>query len=490
MSQIKFGTDGWRGILGADFTFSNVARVVQAICDYLKAEAVGEGRGQPIAVVVGRDTRFLGEEFARTAVSVLVKNGIRALFIQEASPTPVTAHAIKTHGAAGAIMFTASHNPARYNGVKFIPEYAGPATEVITGRIVENIGAASPGAWVPFDLSLLGEDVLDDALVELINPFPAYLDQLRAVINGALLEKSGLKIIADPYYGAGRVVLPAALRAFGVEVSSVHTETDPTFGGSLPDPSEANLRPLAGRVKNEGADLGLALDGDGDRFGAVDRSGRFFTPNQILSLVAMHLLKQRGMRGSLVRSLATTHLLDKIAARFGVGAEETKVGFKHIGAKMLEGDVLLGGEESGGLSVKGHIPEKDGILADLLLAEIVAAEGKTLSAVLDDIESEFGTHHSSRVDTHCSNERKTAFFEAMASNPPASIGSLPVRRIDRTDGVKFYLEREGWVLFRPSGTEPLVRIYVEALSKEDLQQIKNYAVKLFQMDDQLEAVKE
>ena len=510
MTQIKFGTDGWRGIIADDFTFENVRLVTQAICDYLKTKRTKDkGRRAQTkeispsfdlrpstfpGVVVGYDTRFLSQEFAKACTEILVANDISVYFHEEPRPTPMVAFAIKAYQAAGAIMFTASHNPAQYNGIKFIPDYAGPATTKITSQIEGNIKKIKTAnakqrprtSSVSQDKT---ENILKSPLVELIDPSEQYLDHLKSLLNFDILQRQKLKVILDPLYGAGQGVMDALFQAAGCQTESIHANKDALFGSMSPDPSYENLKQLAQEVLKKKADLGLALDGDGDRFGVVDSNGSYVFPNQALALAAVHLLKTKKLKGAIVRSVATTHLLDKIASEYGVDLIETPVGFKHVGEMMRKKTVVLGGEESAGLSILGHIPEKDGILADLLLAEMSAYEKKPLSLLLEEIYKQYGYHVTSRMDVNCSDPKKTQFFESLKNNPPAFVGDLRVEKLDDKDGIKLYLSHQNWVLFRASGTEPLVRIYVEASSKEYLQELKNYSLKLFKLEDQFEVVR-
>ena len=503
MTQIKFGTDGWRGIIADDFTFENVRLVTQAICDYLKTSQQStvnsqQSRltsGSQLKLVVGYDTRFLSQEFAKACTEVLVANDISVYFHEEPRPTPMVAFAIKAYQAAGAIMFTASHNPAQYNGIKFIPDYAGPATTKITSQIEGNIkkiktaNAKRRPRTSPVSQGKTTENILKSPLVELIDPSEQYLDHLKSLINFDILQRQKLKVILDPLYGAGQGVMDALFQAAGCQTESIHANKDALFGSMSPDPSYENLKQLAQEVLKKKADLGLALDGDGDRFGVVDSNGSYVFPNQALALAAVHLLKTKKLKGAIVRSVATTHLLDKIASEYGVDLIETPVGFKHVGEMMRKKTVVLGGEESAGLSILGHIPEKDGILADLLLAEMSAYEKKPLSLLLEEIYKQYGYHVTSRMDVNCSDPKKTQFFESLKNNPPAFVGDLRVEKLDDKDGIKLYLSHQNWVLFRASGTEPLVRIYVEASSKEYLQELKNYSLKLFKLEDQFEVVR-
>jgi len=503
VTQIKFGTDGWRGIIADDFTFENVRLVTQAICDYLKTSqqsTVNSQQSRPtsgsqLKLVVGYDTRFLSQEFAKACTEILVANDISVYFHEEPRPTPMVAFAIKAYQAAGAIMFTASHNPAQYNGIKFIPDYAGPATTKITSQIEGNIkkiktaNAKRRPRTSPVSQGKTTENILKSPLVELIDPSEQYLDHLKSLLNFDILQRQKLKVILDPLYGAGQGVMDALFQAAGCQTESIHAKKDALFGSMSPDPSYENLKQLAQEVLKKKADLGLALDGDGDRFGVVDSNGSYVFPNQALALAAVHLLKTKKLKGAIVRSVATTHLLDKIASEYGVDLIETPVGFKHVGEMMRKKTVVLGGEESAGLSILGHIPEKDGILADLLLAEMSAYEKKPLSLLLEEIYKQYGYHVTSRMDVNCSDPKKTQFFESLKNNPPAFVGDLRVEKLDDKDGIKLYLSHQNWVLFRASGTEPLVRIYVEASSKEYLQELKNYSLKLFKLEDQFEVVR-
>jgi len=464
MSKLKFGTDGWRAIMCEEFTFANVRAVVQGIADYVKDENL-----QDKGIVVGYDTRFLAEKFAEQAVEVLAGNGIKVLLAKEAVPTPVTAFAIKHWQAGGAIMFTASHNPPEYNGIKFIPEYAGPATPAITSRLEKNISSVLEGETVQ---RLEVDRASEQGLVTAIDPRPPYEKHIKSLIKFDLIGKSKLKIIIDPMYGAGKGYVSNLLRECGCEVISIHEYRDPLFGGSLPEPTATKLTELIQLVREQQADLGLANDGDADRFGVIDADGTYITPNQVIALLFLHLVKNRGLQGGIARSVATTHLLDAMAGKFGVEVDETPVGFKYIGEKMLKKDILIGGEESGGLSIKGHIPEKDGILANLLIVELLATEKKSLSDILTDIAEEFGAYTNKRLDIKINEDKKVNLIQGLKDDPPIKIGNHKVIDHLAIDGVKLLLSDGSWVLFRPSGTEPLMRVYLEALSPERLEELQ------------------
>lgn len=464
MSNIKFGTDGWRAIMCEEFTFNNVRMVVQGIADYVNQEKL-QHRG----IVVGYDTRFLAEKFAQVAVSVLGANGIKVFLVQQATPTPVTAFAIKDLNAGGAIMFTASHNPPEYNGIKFIPEYAGPATPEITNQLEKLISAVVNGKPVQ---STLFTEVQTQGMVEYIDPRSNYEAHIASLVNFQVIRESKLKLVVDPMYGAGMGYSSEILRHHGCQVLAIHEHRDPLFGGSLPEPTAAELQELIDLVRSEGAQLGLANDGDADRFGVIDADGTYITPNQVIALLLLHLVKNRGYTGGVARSVATTHLIDAIAAKYDLPVYETPVGFKYIGAKMLSQDVIIGGEESGGLSIKGHIPEKDGILANLLIAELRAVEGKNIQQILAQVASEFGEFYNKRLDLHLPEEQKQQILSDLQTNPPAELAGMQVKEVLTIDGIKLNLMDGSWALFRPSGTEPLMRVYSEAHSTEALQTLE------------------
>lgn len=443
-----------------EFTFANVRTVVQAIADYLKEETSNW------QIIIGYDHRFLAENFAEAAAEVLAANGFTVLLPEKALPTPVTAYAIKLYGTAGALMFTASHNPPEYNGLKFIPAYAGPATPEITGKIEKRI--AGQPAVKRKDLATARRE----GLVRTFDPKESYLNHLLTLIEGETLRRARLKIVIDPLYGAGIGYLEPLLELVGCEVKVIHNWRDPLFGGGLPDPSARGLEELAERVRAEGAHLGLALDGDADRFGVVDADGSYLTANQVLFLVSAHLVEGKGLRGPVARTVATTHLLDRLAWAHGLGVEETPVGFKYIGQALLHKGCILGGEESGGLSIRGHIPEKDGILATALVAEMRAGHGRPLKEILAELLKRYGPLVSERLDLHVSSEVKERILQELPSYAPEKLGGQPVTGRVTVDGVKFLMADGSWALIRPSGTEPLFRLYVEAPTRESLHQIQ------------------
>ncbi|AFY41017.1 phosphoglucomutase/phosphomannomutase family protein [Nostoc sp. PCC 7107] len=455
--KIKFGTDGWRGIIADDFTFPNVRKVTRAIASYLETAYT---KDRP--VLIAYDTRFLADEFARTAAQVLADLGWTVKITDRDCPTPVIAFNARHLNSAGALMFTASHNPAPYCGIKYIPDYAGPATPEITDTIVANIESAAD------DLPSNNPS----GSISIFDPKPDYLQFIYTLLDIERIKSAHLKVKYDALYSTSRGYLDEVLQQSGVELESFHTWRDVLFGGGMPEPKGEQLEELVASVRRDHADLGLATDGDSDRFGIVDEQGNVLTPNTVLLVLARHLIKNKGKTGAIVRTVATTHLLDNFAAKHGLPIYETPVGFKYIGEKMRETTVLIGGEESGGLSIVGHIPEKDGVLADMLVAEAIAYEGKPLSQLVKEAIAEAdGPLYNHRLDLHLTEAHKTAVIDSFTKNPPSEVAGIKVKETGRKDGIKLYLEDGSWVLLRPSGTEPLVRVYMETHSPEKLSQI-------------------
>jgi phosphoglucomutase len=459
MGPIKFGTSGWRGIIAEDFTFAAVRAVSHAIADYIADQGAG---ARERGVVVGYDTRFLSEAFAAEAARVLAARSIRAFLCGRDTPTPVIAYEILRRGTAGGIIVTASHNPPEYNGIKFSAAWGGPALPEATKQIADRanaILAASRPSEAPA-MSLAEAEAR--GILRRIDPRPDYLERLRVLLDLETIRRARLKVVVDPLYGSARGYLDDLLREAGCEVSVLHAWRDPCFGGHAPEPSEENLRELASRVTETGAHLGLATDGDADRFGLVDADGTFVEPNYFLGLLLHHLLTARGWTGGVARSVATTHLVDAVARQRQMPIYETPVGFKYIGELIARDQVVLGGEESAGLSVKGHVPEKDGILACLLAAELVATRGRArLKDLLQDLYAEVGTFLTKRLNYHLES-RLVAGLQERLKDPPRRLADTAVVEVNRLDGVKMILEDGSWLLLRPSGTEPVVRLYAEA----------------------------
>ena len=468
MTEIKFGTSGWRGILAEDFTLANVRVVTQAIADHLKE--IGEaGKG----VVVGHDSRFFGERFARETARVLAGAGVPVFICKRDTPTPVIAFEVLRRKAGGAINFTASHNPHEYNGIKFSPSWGGPALPETTADI-ERRANAMLGEVCYRDMPL--DQAVRCGLVEEIDPLPAYVEALRGKVDLAAIGRSGLTLVVDPMFGAGRGYLDMLLVESGLMVQTINAHRDPYFGGLPPDPSKTHLNDLILRVKSDSAvALGLATDGDADRYGIIDGDGGFIEPNYILALLYDYLLRRKGEQGDAARSVATSHFVDAVAAHHGFKVRETPVGFKYIGEFIRDDQIVIGGEESAGLTVRGHVPDKDGILACLLVAEMVAVEGKSLKELLADLYRRVGEFHTGRQNLHLTPQLE-AGYAAKVKNLPASLAGRKVLEVITIDGTKLLLEGGGWVLFRKSGTEPVVRVYAEARSSVELQELTEAAV--------------
>ncbi len=468
MTQIKFGTSGWRGILAEDFTLENVRVVTQAIADHLKE--VGEADK---GLVVGHDSRFFGERFARETARVLAGANVPVFLCKRDTPTPVIAFEILRRKTAGAINFTASHNPYEYNGIKFSPGWGGPALPETT-RDIEQRANAMLGEVCYRDLPL--DQAVRSGLVTEIDPMPDYLADLRTKVNLAAIGQSGMSVVFDPMFGAGRDYVDGLLVEAGLLVQTINGHRDPYFGGLPPDPSPAHLNVLTNRVRSDSnVVLGLATDGDGDRYGIIDSDGSFIEPNYVLALLYDYLIRCRGERGDTARSVATSHFLDAVAAYHGFQARETPVGFKYIGEFISRDEIIIGGEESAGLSMKGHVPDKDGVLACLLVAEMVAVEGKSIGQLLADLYSRVGEFHTARKNLHLTPEL-AAGVEGKLADTPVELAGKKVTEIIRTDGVKMILEDGSWALFRKSGTEPVVRVYTEASTAAKLATLTDSAV--------------
>ncbi len=456
MSHIKFGTSGWRGIFCEDITLDSIRVVVQAIADHLRAEGLA-GRG----LVIGCDARFMGADFSREAARVLAGAGIKSYFCQRDTPTPVIAHELLRREAAGAINFTASHNPYNYSGIKFSPASGGPALPETTNDI-EDRANAMLGEIVFKDINL--ESAAKQGLFEEIDPRQDYFETLKSLVDFAAIAASGMTIAVNPLYGSGRGYLDRILEESGVKVVKMNDHLDPYFGGKPPEPAEDYIHDFIGLIKgDESVVLGLATDGDADRFGIIDNDGTYIEPNYILALLFDYMIRRKGLRGDAARSVATSHLVDAVANHHGVKVLETPVGFKFIGEYISEDKILIGGEESAGLSVKGHVPEKDGILACLLVAEMVAVEKKSLQELLSDLYSRVGEIYTKRINIHLSPQLEAALPDKFA-NPPEQIGEYKIVEVIQIDGNKYVLDDGSWLLFRKSGTEPVVRLYAETKS--------------------------
>jgi alpha-D-glucose phosphate-specific phosphoglucomutase len=463
-SQIKFGTDGWRAVIAEAYTYDNVRDVANALAQHLlKNEKTRVDNG----VAIGYDTRFMSRDFAQTVAQVLAQSGIPVLLSGRDAATPAIAWATKSRNLAAGIMITASHNPPQWNGFKFfLPQGRGADTEATAS--VESFLGKKPRA-----------STRAAATVSDFDPIPDFRAQLRNIIDFDLLKKARGKVVCDFVHGVGRGLLDDVLRECNWRVTTLRENPDPMFGGILPDPANPQCHAaLQELVLAKKADLGLANDPDADRFGAVDSTGTYITPNQVLALIYVHLLEHRGMKGNIARTVATTHLLDAIAAKHGQSVKETPVGFKWIGEAIDSGEAMFGGEESGGLSIENHSPNKDGVLADLLIAEVWAANREPLTQRYEKIMKQYGTFYSSRIDLHVDVERKDELMGNLRDHPPTSFAGVGVANVVTLDGVKLVLEDGSWLLMRPSGTEPLVRVYFEARRKNRLKEMAKAANEL------------
>ncbi|MBJ6752267.1 phosphoglucomutase/phosphomannomutase family protein [Geomonas anaerohicana] len=449
--QIQFGTDGWRGVIADTFTFENLSLVAQATMDYLHKQGLA-GKG----LVIGYDRRFLSKEFAERVAAIAAGNGIKTWLSHDYAATPAVSWAVHEKKAGAGVMITASHNPPRYNGFKVKESFGGSARPSTT-KVLEQMVAENQAASRPVQALALSE-AQASGQVELFDATAPYLAQLGRYVDLELIRSASIKAVVDPMFGAGSGLLP--LLVPGIE--EIHGAENPSFGGHPPEPIAEHLGELSALVQAGNFQVGLALDGDADRIGAVDETGEFFSSHRIFTVLLRHLYERKGVRGAVVKTVSTTQMIDLLAAKYGLELFETQIGFKHICEMMLEKDVLMGGEESGGLGVKGHIPERDGILMALLLLEAMAMSGKGLRALLEETMDEIGHFHYSRIDLPIDPQAKRQLLERMQEGGITSIAGFTVARHNFSDGFKFIFEDGAWLLIRPSGTEPVLRLYSEA----------------------------
>ncbi len=457
--QIKFGTDGWRGVIARDFTFDNLSLVAQATMDWLHREGLAEK-----GLVIGYDRRFLSPDFARRVAEIAVGNDIRVWLTDSYAPTPAVSWAVKEQQAGAGVMITASHNSPIYNGFKIKEQYGGSARPVTTG-LLEQIVAYNqeherPVHALPFD------QVVREGKVELFDAATSYLRQLGRYVDLERIRKAAIPAVVDPMYGAGSGFLKRLL-----EIDEIHDEENPGFGGCPPEPIGENLHELRGLLTAGRYRVGLALDGDADRIGAVDERGGFFSSHAIYTLLLKHLVERKGLSGGVVKTVSSTRMIDLLAERYSLPLFETPIGFKHICELMLERDILMGGEESGGLGVTGHIPERDGILMGLLLLETVAMSGQGLGEQLDAVMADIGQFCYRRIDVAIDNAAKAALLQRLQSEPPTAFVGRTVTATNFTDGFKFIFDNGDWLLIRPSGTEPVLRLYSEAGDEAMVEQL-------------------
>jgi phosphoglucomutase len=450
--EIKFGTSGWRAIVAEEFTLANIRRAVTGIAKYVASQPGAH------SVLVGRDPRFLGETFVAEAARVLAAHGLQPIVITNPAPTPAIAYAVRERKTGGAINFTASHNPPEYNGIKFSTPDGAPALPEVTKQIEAAIAALGetpvPAAPEPKEKS------------EELDVKPAYLKRLAELVDFPAIKKSGIKVVFDPFWGAARGYSCHILREHGVETATVHDYRDVLFGGHAPEPDDHLLGDCKAKMKETGAKIGIATDGDADRFGIVDADGTFIQPNYIIALLFDYLVETRGWRNGVAKSVATTNLVNALADHYKIQLYETPVGFKYIGELINQDKIAIGGEESAGLTIRGHVPEKDGVIAGLLVAEMVAVRGLTLGQQLLQLFAKVGEFHPNRENFRLTPEVKEKFVEKVKTDPE-KIGSRKVTGIVRTDGLKLILDDGSWVCYRLSGTEPVVRVYSEARRQSD-----------------------
>lgn len=449
--QIQFGTDGWRGVIADAFTFENLSLVAQATMDYMHQEGLAD-----LGLVIGYDRRFLSREFAERVAGIAAGNGIRVWLSEGYAPTPAVSWAVFERGAGLGVMITASHNPPRYNGFKVKESFGGSARPATT-KTLEGMVARNQAAGRPVQAVTLAEGV-QSGMVQYLDMAKPYLDQLGRYVDLELIRKAGIKAVVDPMFGAGCGFLPLLIPG----LSEIHGSENPSFGGHPPEPIAEHLGELCALLAEGKFQVGLALDGDADRIGAVDETGEFFSSHRIFTVLLRHLYERKGVRGGVVKTVSTTRMIDLLATKFDLPIFETPIGFKHICELMLEHDILMGGEESGGLGVKGHIPERDGILMGLLLLEAMAMSGKGLRALLEETMDEIGHFHYSRIDLPIENQAKQELVQGLARGGIESIAGHQVTSTNFSDGFKFIFGDGSWLLIRPSGTEPVLRLYSEA----------------------------
>jgi alpha-D-glucose phosphate-specific phosphoglucomutase len=451
---IHFGTDGWRAVISEDFTFDNVRRVAQAIAEYF-----GEVGGAGAPTVVGFDTRFLSDRYAVEVARVLAGNNLIVHLANADAPTPAVSFAVKDIGAIGGVMITASHNPPRYNGVKLKAANGGSAPAEDTRRVEVLLDKGSPFSLNIADL----ETATAEGRILRFDPAPAYEEHLKTLIDRQIISARPGKVVIDPMYGAGRDYIRDFLDGTGWQATQIRNDMNPGFGGIHPEPILPHLNALVEAVKGSGGAFGVATDGDADRTGAVDEDGDFVSPHVIFALALRYLVEKRGLRGSVVKTVSTTLMIDRICRAYNLPLHETPVGFNHIADVMMKNDVLIGGEESGGISIRGHIPEGDGVLMGLLLLEIVADAGVPLKELIADLQKQYGPHHYARKDLPLARPvAKKDMVKRLTEGAPGMIGDVPVREVRSNDGVKYLLDDDSWLLIRPSGTEPVLRVYAES----------------------------
>jgi phosphomannomutase len=457
MSVIKFGTDGWRGVIADDFTFENVSKVALATANYFKRHTKIKN-----GIVVGYDARFLSREFAEAVATVLANKKIKVILSDKISSTPMVSLLTRNLNAAGGVVITASHNPSKYNGFKIKGDFGGPAHPEMIEKVEKKLKKVLRSK-VKNKKSF--SDLVKNGMIQQFDFTAAYVMDIRKKFDLDLIRSSGIKIAYDAMHGAGQGVVPQI-----VEVrAELRSTFNPSFGGAHPEPLPQNLSDLASTIVLRGCDIGIATDGDADRLGSMDENGNFVDSHRIFAILLKYLVEHKKMTGEVAKSISVSHIINKMCAKYGLTLHETPVGFKHLCRLMTDRDILIAAEESGGLGVKGHLPERDGIYVGLLLCEIMAVRKMKLSALVEELMNEYGWHHFNRIDAHLTEKEKNRILAAYRKGV-RSIAGYPVERVDTRDGFKLFIEN-GWLLVRASGTEPLIRFYAEAESPEKVEAI-------------------
>ena len=475
---IHFGTDGWRAVNSDTFTFTNLRQVAQAIADAVASPTWGNGytsntETDTKKMVVGFDTRFLSDRYATEVARVLAANGFTVYLAQSDAPTPVISYAVRNLNAAGGVMITASHNAPRYNGVKMKSASGASALPEQCRRVEVYLVDNETLGRGPNLMDL--EQARSLNLISRFNPIPSYYDHLRTLIHSDLIAENPQRFVVDSMYGSGRGVIRGFLQGTGCEISEIRGEMNPGFGGVHPEPIRQNLGILAGAIGAGMGSFGLATDGDADRIGAMDEYSLFVDPHKIMALALRYLVEKRGLSGSVVRTVSTTRMIDRLAKKYGLTVHETPVGFNYIADYMMKEPVLIGGEESGGISFSGHIPEGDGILMGLLLVEMIAEAKTTLHEMVEDLQREVGPVFYERIDQRLKYPvAKEKMVARLVNNPPASIGGESLIEVCTTDGVKYIFSDDSWLLIRPSGTEPVLRVYAEGRTPEMVKELLSF----------------
>lgn len=478
MAGIKFGTDGWRAVISDDFTFENVKKVAQAMADYInglkpsgdKVEAA-PGALRKKTVVIGYDTRFLSEKYAELTACVLSANGIKTILASSATPTPSVSFAVKERGLVGGVMITASHNPARYNGIKFKAYYGGSAAPEITKKFEEYLGRSSVNCAPAEQLKKSGMISVEDIV-------PEHMAFIKKYVDLRIVKNARVKVLVDSMYGTGKNYLADLLKGGKCKVDGIHNYYNPGFGGINPEPILPNLKELADKVKAGKYDIGIATDGDADRLGIALPNGKLLTGHKVMTLLFLHLLEDRKMKGGVIQTLCGTFLINKICKKYGLKMYETAVGFKYICELMQKEDILIGGEETGGVAFKNSIPERDGVLSGLLILEMMAMRKKGILDILKSIDKEYGTYEYRRLDLKYPDDKKAKLMDLLKNGPLKEVLARPVVAVNSIDGYKFICDDQSWLMLRLSGTEPILRVYAEAATEKKALAILEFGKKL------------